>query len=49
MFLLLMVISQSKKFSNEKNHMTVGMMFSSPSKPDQVGISSYICLEVMAL
>ena len=26
--------------------MTVGKIFSSPSKPDQVGISSFICLEV---
>ena len=26
--------------------MIVGKNFSSPSKPDQVGISSFICLEV---
>ena len=42
-------ISQQKKNLNKKKHMTVGKIFSSPSKPDQAGISSYICLEVTAL
>ena len=29
--------------------MTVGNIFSSPSKPDQAGISRFICSEVTAL
>ena len=29
--------------------MTIGKIFSSPSKPDQAGISSFIFLEVTAL
>ena len=33
---------------NKKNYMTIGKNFSSPTKPDQPEISSFICLEVMA-
>ena len=38
----------AKKNYESKNHMTVGKNFSSPAKPDQAGISSFIRLEVMA-
>ena len=37
----------TKKILNKKKHITVGKNFSSPSKPDQAGISRFICLEVM--
>ena len=39
-------ISTKKNFKL-KNRMTVGKNFSSPSKPDQAGIFSFIHLEVM--
>ena len=39
----------TKKILNKKKHMTVGKIFSSPSKPDQAGIFSFIRLEAAAL
>ena len=38
-----------QKNLGQKNYLTIGKNFSSPTKPDQPGISSFIHLEVRAL
>ena len=46
---LKMVICQLKIIQIIKNYITVGKNLSSPTKPDQSGICSIFCLEVMTL